>query len=164
MEACGGAHYWARRFQVMGHAVQLIAAQFVKPFVKSHKNDRHDAEAIAEAAARPTMRYVPVKSVEQQDIQTLHRIRSLLMKDRVAQINQIRGLLAEYGLVIPQNAERVRQQLPSILEGGERAHAADAGTDARFIRTAGRFGRADCALRSAHPTASPALADQSQAG
>lgn len=121
MEACGGAHYWARRFQVMGHAVQLIAAQFVKPFVKSHKNDRHDAEAIAEAAARPTMRYVPVKSVEQQDIQTLHRIRSLLMKDRVAQINQIRGLLAEYGLVIPQNAERVRQQLPSILEDGANA-------------------------------------------
>lgn len=119
MEACGGAHYWARRFQAMGHTVQLMAAQFVKPFVKSSKNDRHDAEAIAEAASRPTMRYVPIKSVEQQDIQTLHRIRSLLMKDRIAQINQIRGLLAEYGIVIPQNAERVRQQLPLILEDAE---------------------------------------------
>jgi transposase len=116
MEACGGSNYWARRFQALGHRVQLIAAQFVKPFVKSHKNDRHDAEAIAEAAARPTMRYVPVKTVEQQDIQTLHRIRSLLMKDRIAQINQIRGLLAEYGIVIPQSAARVRQQLPWILE------------------------------------------------
>src|SRR5512134_9059 len=116
MEACGSAHYWARRFQAMGHTVHLIAAQFVKPFVKSPKNDRHDAEAIAEAAARPAMRYVPIKSVEHQDIQTLHRIRSLVMKDRIAQINQIRGLLAEYGIIIPQHAERVRQQLPVILE------------------------------------------------
>lgn len=119
MEACGGSHYWARRFQAMGHEVQLIAAQFVKPFVKSQKNDRTDAEAIAEAAARPTMRYVPIKNVEQQDIQAMHRIRSLLMKDRIAQINQIRGLLAEYGVVIPQSSGRVRQELPSILEDAE---------------------------------------------
>lgn len=115
MEACGGSNYWARRFQAMGHQVQLIAAKFVKPYVKSQKNDRNDAEAIAEAASRPTMRYVPVKSVEQQDIQSMHRIRSLLMRDRGAQINQIRGLLAEYGVVIPQTPLQVRKQVPQAL-------------------------------------------------
>lgn len=119
MEACASAHYWARRFQAMGHTVQLVAAQFVKPFLKSNKNDRADAEAIAEAASRPTMRYVEVKTIEQQDVQTLHRIRSLLMRDRIAQSNQIRGLLAEYGVIIPQSSARVRQHLPAILEDGE---------------------------------------------
>ena len=78
MEAFGGAHYWARRFSAMGHRVQIIAPRFVKPFVKSQKNDRNDAEAIAEAASRPTMRYVAVNSVKQQDIRSMHRIRSLL--------------------------------------------------------------------------------------
>jgi transposase len=116
MEACGGAHYWARKFTGMGHHVQIIAPRFVKPFVKSQKNDRNDAEAIAEAASRPTMRYVTVNSVEQQDIQSMHRIRSLLMRDRIAQINQIRGLLAEYGVVIAQTPLKVRQQLPAILD------------------------------------------------
>jgi len=116
MEACGGAHYWARKFTGMGHHVQIIAPRFVKPFVKSQKNDRNDAEAIAEAASRPTMRYVSVNSVEQQDIQSMHRIRSLLMRDRIAQINQIRGLLAEYGVVIAQTPLKVRQQLPAILD------------------------------------------------
>ena len=116
MEACGGAHYWARKFTGMGHHVQIIAPRFVKPFVKSLKNDRNDAEAIAEAASRPTMRYVTVNSVEQQDIQSMHRIRSLLMRDRIAQINQIRGLLAEYGVVIAQTPLKVRQQLPAILD------------------------------------------------
>lgn len=116
MEACGSAHHWARRFEAMGHNVDLIAAQFVKPFVKSHKNDRVDAEAIAEAASRPTMRYVPVKTIEQQDMQSLHRIRNLLMRDRVAQGNQIRGLLAEYGVIIPQGSTRVRERMPQILE------------------------------------------------
>jgi transposase len=116
MEACGGAHYWARRFAAMGHHVQIIAPRFVKPFVKSQKNDRNDAEAITEAASRPTMRYVAINSVEQQDIQSMHRIRSLLMRDRIAQINQIRGLLAEYGVVIAQTPLKVRQQLPAILD------------------------------------------------
>lgn len=116
IEACGGAHYWARRFSAMGHHVQIIAPRFVKPFVKSQKNDRNDAEAIAEAASRPTMRYVAINSVEQQDIQSMHRIRSLLMRDRIAQINQIRGLLAEYGVVIAQTPLKVRQQLPAILD------------------------------------------------
>src|SRR5471032_699163 len=116
MEACGGAHYWARKFTAMGHHVQIIAPRFVKPFVKSQKNDRNDAEAIAEAASRPTMRYVSVNSVEQQDIQSMHRIRGLIMRDRIAQINQIRGLLAEYGVVIAQTPLKVRQQLPAILD------------------------------------------------
>ncbi|WP_227749498.1 IS110 family transposase, partial [Paraburkholderia atlantica] len=110
--ACGGAHYWARRFSAMGHHVQIIAPRFVKPFVKSQKNDRNDAEAIVEAASRPTMRYVAVNSVEQQDIQSMHRIRSLLMRDRIAQINQIRGLLAEYGVVIAQTPLNVRTHSP----------------------------------------------------
>jgi transposase len=118
MEACGGAHYWARRFTAMGHQVQIIAPRFVKPFVKSQKNDRNDAEAIVEAASRPTMRYVAVNSVEQQDIQSMHRIRSLLMRDRIAQINQIRGLLAEYGVVIAQTPLKVRTQLPTIIDDG----------------------------------------------
>lgn len=112
MEACGSAHHWARRFQAMGHTVELIAAQFVKPFVKSQKNDRADAEAIAEAASRPTMRYVPIKTIEQQDVQTLHRVRSLLMRDRIAQGNQIRGLLAEYGVIVPQGSTQVRKRSP----------------------------------------------------
>ncbi|SFU23955.1 Transposase [Paraburkholderia aspalathi] len=116
MEACGGAHYRARRFSAMGHHVQIIAPRFVKPFVKSQMNDRNDAEAIVEAASRPTMRYVAVNSVEQQDIQSMHRIRSLLMRDRIAQINQIRGLLAEYGVVIAQTPLNVRTQLPAIID------------------------------------------------
>lgn len=119
MEACGSAHHWARRFQAMGHMVELIAAQFVKPFVKSQKNDRADAEAIAEAASRPTMRYVPIKTIEQQDVQTLHRVRSLLMRDRIAQGNQIRGLLAEYGVIVPQGSTQVRKLLPAILEDAD---------------------------------------------
>ena len=116
MEACGGAHYWARRFSAMGHCVQIIAPRFVKPFAKSKKNDRNDAEAIVEAASRPTMRYVAINSVQQQDIQSMHRIRSLLMRDRIAQINQIRGLLAEYGVIMAQTALKVRQQLPVIID------------------------------------------------
>lgn len=116
MEACGGSSHWARQFQAMGHEVQLIAPQFVVPFRKSNKNDRNDAEAIAEAASRPTMRYVPVNSIEQQDIQMLHRVRSQLVKERTALGNQTRGLLAEYGIVIPQSLANLRQQLPAILE------------------------------------------------
>ena len=92
MEACGGAHHWARTFRTYGHEVRLIAPQFVKPFVKSNKNDAADAEAICEAAQRPTMRFVAVKTVEQQDIQAIHRMRSLVVEWRTAQVNQIRGI------------------------------------------------------------------------
>jgi transposase len=116
MEACGSAHYWARTFRAYGHEVRLIAPQFVKPFVKSNKNDAVDAEAICEAAQRPTMRFVAVKSVEQQDIQAIHRMRSLVVERRTAQVNQIRGLLLEYGIEMPQGRAAVGRCLAEILE------------------------------------------------
>ena len=116
MEACGSAHYWARLFRTYGHEVRLIAPQFVKPFVKSNKNDAVDAEAICEAAQRPTMRFVAIKSVEQQDIQAIHRMRSLVVERRTAQVNQIRGLLLEYGIEVPPGRAAVGQRLPDILE------------------------------------------------
>jgi transposase len=87
IEACGGAHYWARRFGAYGHEVKLMAPQFVKPYVKSNKNDSRDAEAIAEAVTRPTMRFVPAKDVDQQDIQALHRVRERLIGERTALVN-----------------------------------------------------------------------------
>jgi transposase len=108
MEACGSAHYWARRFRKHGHDVRLIAPQFVKASVKSPKNDAHDAEAICEAVTRPTMRFVPIKRVEQQDLQALHRIRERLIKARTALVNEIRGLLNEYGIVLPQSIAKFR--------------------------------------------------------
>ncbi len=116
IEACGGSNYWARVFKRYGHTVRMIAPQFVKPFVKSNKNDAVDAEAICEAVQRPSMRFVPAKSVEQQDIQSLHRIRSQAVARRTAQANQIRGLLMEYGVVIPKGISYVRKEIPCILE------------------------------------------------
>ena len=103
LEACGGAHYWARRLSRLGHTVRLMAPQFVKPYVKSNKNDANDAEAICEAVSRPTMRFVPTKCVAQQDWQMLHRVRSRLIGTRTQLSNQIRGLLAEYGIIIPSS-------------------------------------------------------------
>ena len=119
MEACGGANYWARELIALGHQVKLIAPQYVKPFVKGNKNDYNDAEAIAEAAQRPTMRFVPIKSVEQQDIANFHRQRERIKKERTALVNQIRGLLAEYGLVINKGVVAVRKRLPEILEDAD---------------------------------------------
>lgn len=119
LEACGGAHHWVRIFSQFGHTVKMIAPQFVKPYVKSNKNDAVDAEAICEAVQRPTMRFVPAKTIEQQDIQSLHRIRSQLIARRTAQSNQIRGLLLEYGIVVPQGIHRIRQAIPNILEDAE---------------------------------------------
>ena len=116
VEACGGANYWTRVFESLGHTVRMIAPQFVKPFVKSNKNDAVDAEAICEAIQRPSMRFVPSKSVEQQDIQSLHRIRSQAVARRTAQANQIRGLLLEYGIIIPKGISYVRKEIPCILE------------------------------------------------
>ena len=116
MEACASAHHWARELQVRGYHVKLIAAQFVKPYVKSNKNDRVDAEAICEAMSRPTMRFVAVKSVAQQDIQALHRIREELVQQRTAKANQIRGLVGEYGLVAPAGIGQLRAALPCWLE------------------------------------------------
>lgn len=116
MEVCGSANYWSRRFRAYGHDVRLMGPQFVKPYVKSNKNDCNDAEAICEAVSRPTMRFVAPKTVAQQDMQGLHRIRQRLVQSRTALINQIRGLLAEYGVTIPQQAAQLRRRLPSILE------------------------------------------------
>jgi transposase len=119
MKACGSAHYWARLFRRFGHEVRLIAPQFVKPFVKSNKNDAADAEAICEAAQRPNMRFVAVKTIEQQDIQAMHRMRSLVVERRTAQVNQVRGLLLEYGIEIPQGRTVLMRRLPEILEDAE---------------------------------------------
>src|SRR5579871_4629988 len=116
MEACGGAHHWARELQKLGYNVKLMAPQFVKPYVKSNKNDANDAEAICEAMGRPGMRFVPVKTVEQQDIQAIHRVRSGLIEQRTAKANQIRGLVAEYGLVAPRELVQLRLALPRWLE------------------------------------------------
>ena len=116
MEACTGAHHWARRLEAKGYTVKLIAPQFVKPYVKSNKNDATDAEAVCEAMSRPNMRFVAVKTVEQQDIQAAHRIRSALIGQRTGKANQIRGLVAEYGLVAPQQLTRLRVAIPAWLE------------------------------------------------
>ncbi len=119
MEACASAHHWARELQRRGYVVRLIAAQFVKPYVKSNKNDRVDAEAICEAASRPGMRFVGVKSVEQQDLQASHRVRSELIKQRTAKANQIRGLVGEYGVVAPVGIGQLRRAIPCWLEDAE---------------------------------------------
>lgn len=119
IEACGGANHWVRVLEKFGHTVHMIAPQFVKPFVKSNKNDAADAEAICEAVQRPSMRFVPAKSIEQQDIQSLHRIRSQAVARRTAQANQIRGLLLEYGLIIPQGISYVRKSIPLMLEDAD---------------------------------------------
>jgi transposase len=119
MEACGGANYWAREFIALGHQVKLIAPQYVKPYVKGNKNDYNDAEAIAEAVQRPNMRFVPIKSIEQQDVQNFHCQRERIKKERTALVNQIRGLLAEYGVVIHRGIAAVRKDVPEILEDAE---------------------------------------------
>ena len=115
MEACSGAHEWARRFSAFGHTVKLMAAKFVKPYRKSGKNDSNDAEAICEAVARPNMRFVPVKSLEQQSDLTLHRVRQGFVEERTATLNRLRGLLAEFGHVLPLRAVEVRRQVPQLL-------------------------------------------------
>jgi len=119
MEACAGAHYWARKLQGQGHTVKLMAPQFVKPYVKSNKTDAADAEAICEAVTRPTMRFVPIKDIEQQAVLSLHRARQGFVKARTAQANQIRGLLTEYGITLPQGISHVTRRLPEIIEDAE---------------------------------------------
>lgn len=116
MEACASSHYWARKLMALGHTVRLMAPQFVKPYRKNDKNDGNDAEAICEAVQRPNMRFVPVKSPQQQAELAVHRIRQRLMGERTALINQLRGLLAEFGLVLPTGANQVRAKLPAALE------------------------------------------------
>ena len=119
IESCSGAHYWARQFQVYGHVVKLIPPQYVKPYVKTNKNDANDAEAICEAVSRPNMRFVSIKEEAQQDIQSLHRFRQRVVQQRTALVNQIRGLLTEYGIIIPQGIGHIRKTLPQVLENQE---------------------------------------------
>lgn len=116
IEACGGAHYWARRFAEHDHQVKMMSPQFVTAYRKSDKNDGNDAEAICEAVGRPTMRFVPVKGIEQQDMQTLHQVREGMKQERNRVINRIRGLLSEYGIVIAKNVSNLHRLLPGILE------------------------------------------------
>jgi len=101
IEACSSAHFWARKIEQLGHRVRLLIPRFVEPYRKSDKNDANDAEAICEAVTRPSMRFVPIKSEAQQEVQALHRLREQLLKSRTALVNQVRGLLAERGIVAP---------------------------------------------------------------
>jgi len=119
MEACGGAHFWSRELTRLGHSVRMMAPAFVKPYLKSNKNDRNDAEAICEAVQRPSMRFVAAKTPEQQAVLHLHHGRQLLVRQRVALSNHIRGVLSEYGIVVPQGVKVLSRQLPEILEDAE---------------------------------------------
>jgi transposase len=119
MEACASAHYWGRQLTALGHEVKLIPAQHVKAFLRGNKNDYNDALAIAEAVSRPQMRFVEIKTEAQQDIQALHRLRERRLQERTALCNQLRGLLAEYGLVLPRGIHVLRRALPELLEDGE---------------------------------------------
>ncbi|MGF6648759.1 IS110 family transposase [Paraburkholderia sp. GAS82] len=121
MEACGSAHHWARKLQALGHTVKLMAPQFVKPYVKSNKNDAADAEAICEAVVRPSMRFVPIKNIEQQSVLSLHRVRQGFVKARTAQANQIRGLLSEFGIVVPQGIAYITQRVPELIDDASNA-------------------------------------------
>jgi transposase len=114
MEACGGSHHWARFCESHGHEVRMMAPQFVKPYVKSNKSDRNDAEAIAEACSRPHMRFVSVKTISQQDILILHRARELAVSQRTAQSNQIRGFLNEYGIILPVGKSAINKLMELI--------------------------------------------------
>ena len=119
MEACASAHYWARELQALGHEVRLIPPQYVRPFVKTNKNDAADAEAICEAVTRPTMRFAPAKSAEQQSVLMLHRARELLVRQRTMVINALRGHCAEFGLIVAQGASKVEELVAIIEDPGD---------------------------------------------
>jgi transposase len=144
MEACGGAHDWARQLRQQGHQVKLMAPQYVKPYVKSNKNDRRAAAAIAAALTRPSMRFVPVKDVAQHDMQALHRVRERLGTARTALGNEMRGLLAEYGMVLPQGLAQFRTALVSTLEA-EQTTLTPLG-QALFHKLFAEFGRVETEL------------------
>jgi transposase len=119
IEACASAHHWARKLSEFGHQVKLMPPQFVKAYVKTNKNDARDAEAICEAVARPNMRFVAVKTVAQQELLMLHRVRQRLVVERTAKVNQLRGLLAEFGIVMPQGLHSLERLMPEILGDAE---------------------------------------------
>jgi transposase len=121
MEACSSAHHWARLIRSMGHQVRLIAPQHVKPYVQGNKHDAADAAAICEAATRPRTRFVAIKTIEQQAQLSLHRARQGFVKQRTAQANQIRGLLAEYGLIVPQGISHITSRVPELIEDASNA-------------------------------------------
>ena len=117
LEACSGAHEWARRFQALGHTVRIMAPRFVSPYRRSGKNDGNDAEAICEAVQRPSMRFVPIKSEEQQAILSMHRVRQGFIEERTATINRIRGLMSEFGVVLPARALEVKRGARAAAAG-----------------------------------------------
>ncbi len=119
MEACCGGHHLGRILRDHGHQVRLMSPEYVRPYVKAHKNDDRDAEAIAEAATRPTMRFVELKSAEQLDMQSLHRVRERLVGERTALMNQLRAVLLERGITVPQGRRKLEQHLAAILEDGD---------------------------------------------
>jgi transposase len=121
MEACSGAQHWARELRKLGHDARIMAAEFVEPYRQGGKNDANDAAAICEAVGRPKMRFVPVKSVEQQAVLAVHRLRQGLVEERTALANRLRGLLTEYGVVVGAGLDRLRRALPEILEDGVNA-------------------------------------------
>lgn len=115
IEACSGAHYWARELEKLGHTVKMMAPQYVKPYVKTNKNDAANAEAICEAVTWKNMRFVPLKSIQAQNLQAIHRARKRLVRDKVSLINEVRGLLGEYGIVIPRSVAKFNQRMPELL-------------------------------------------------
>ena len=119
MEACGSASFWGRKFQAMGHTVTLIPPQYVKPFVRRNKNDWNDAHAIAEASLRPSIPTVPLKTEEAQDLQSLHRARQLVIEFRTATINHVRGILAEYGIVLKVSAAKMEDELNRLVNDSD---------------------------------------------
>ena len=148
MEACGGAHHLGRLLRDDGFEVRLMSPEYVRPYVKAQKNDDRDAEAIAEAATRPTMRFVELKSAEQLDMQVLHRARDRLVAERTALINQLRAVLMERGIFIPQGRRKLNQALAAILENGEAAlKSAGWRVDQRYAGGMVRAGPADLRLR-----------------
>jgi transposase len=148
LEACSGAHFLGRALRKQGHDVRLIAAQFVKPFVKSNKNDFVDAEAIAEAVDRKNMRFVPIKTDDQLDLQAIHRIRDRLVSRRTAVINQIRAFLLERGMVFAQKPAKLKAAMADVLENAE-ADLTPAARASGRSRASGRLSR----QRSSQPSA-----------
>lgn len=119
VEACGGSHYWARTLMALGHEVKMVAPQHIKGFVRGQKNDYNEAAAIAEAVTNPRMRFVPIKSAAQLDLQALQRLRTRLIRERTGLSNQLRGLLGEHGIVLPRSLTVLRRRLPELLEDAD---------------------------------------------
>ena len=160
LEACSGAHEWARQFGALGHTVRLMAPKFVAPYRRGGKNDGNDAEAICEAVSRPSMRFVPIKSAEQQSVLALHRVRQGFVEERTATLNRIRGLLAEFGHVLPQRAVEVRRRLPALLEQLPPLAARALGDLQAHVRVSAHSVGPRCPGRAAgsQPTRGPTLA------